>query len=57
MQLNGEAKAALALLHGNRWAPTPLTTPQREGQALNTEAEAVIHGDAETGPVTAPSRN
>ena len=57
MQLNGEAKAALALLHGNRWAPTPLTTPQREGQALNTAAEAVIHGDAVAEPAPTPGRS
>lgn len=52
MQLNGDAKAALALLHGNRWAPTPLTTPQREGHALNTAAEELIHGDAEPAAVS-----
>ena len=49
--------AALALLHGNRWAPAPLTTPQREGQALNMAAEAVIHGDAQAEPTTAASRS
>jgi glutathione-regulated potassium-efflux system protein KefB len=29
LEMSGERSAALALLHGNRWTPTPLSTLQR----------------------------
>ncbi|MDD0810037.1 monovalent cation:proton antiporter-2 (CPA2) family protein [Curvibacter sp. RS43] len=43
LQLGGDLKAGLPLMHGNRWTPAPLTTPQREGQALNPEANQAMH--------------
>ncbi|MGA0572607.1 monovalent cation:proton antiporter-2 (CPA2) family protein [Variovorax sp. VNK109] len=46
-------------LQGNRWAPTPLIKPQREGKALNEEAAQAIEGeeDDEQSPAAAePAR-
>ena len=38
----GTPVSGVDLMHGNRWQPTPLTQPQREGQALNEEAADAI---------------
>ncbi len=38
----GERQAAIALLHGNRMTPTPLTRPKQEGKALSEETIAVL---------------
>jgi glutathione-regulated potassium-efflux system protein KefB len=38
----GERQAAIALMHGNRMVPKPLTRPRREGQPLSAETQAVI---------------
>ena len=34
LQLAGDITAGRSLMHGNRWQPTPLTQPRREGQHL-----------------------
>ena len=38
----GERAAAMALIHGNRMVPTPLTKPRQPGRALSPETVAVI---------------
>jgi glutathione-regulated potassium-efflux system protein KefB len=43
----GERQAAIALIHGNRMTPTPLTRPRRQGQALTEETIAVIRDAAQ----------
>ncbi len=42
LQMAGTPTSGLNLMHGNRWQPTPLTQPQREGRALNEEAADAI---------------
>ncbi|MGE0332205.1 MAG: monovalent cation:proton antiporter-2 (CPA2) family protein [Ramlibacter sp.] len=42
LQMAGTPTSGLNLMHGNRWTPTPLTQPQREGRALNEEAADAI---------------
>jgi glutathione-regulated potassium-efflux system protein KefB len=42
LQMAGTPASGVDLMHGNRWQPTPLTQPQREGRALNEEAADVI---------------
>ena len=42
LQMAGTPVSGVDLMHGNRWQPTPLTQPQREGQALNEEAADAI---------------
>jgi glutathione-regulated potassium-efflux system protein KefB len=42
----GERQAAIALIHGNRMVPTPLTRPRQPGQALSPETVAVIEAAA-----------
>jgi glutathione-regulated potassium-efflux system protein KefB len=40
----GDITRGRHLMHGNRWAPTPLTKPAQDGQALNPEAAAALRG-------------
>ncbi len=42
LQMAGTPVSGLNLMHGQRWQPTPLTQPQREGRALNEEAADAI---------------
>ena len=42
LQMAGTPVSGINLMHGNRWQPTPLTQPQREGRALNEEAADAI---------------
>jgi len=43
----GDVTAGRPLLRGNKWQPTPLIEPRREGQALNEETqEATAEADA-----------
>ncbi|MET0311340.1 MAG: NAD-binding protein, partial [Burkholderiaceae bacterium] len=42
LQMTGDDLAGVKLMHGNRWQPAPLTRPQREGRALNDEAEDAL---------------
>jgi len=42
LQMAGTPVSGVDLMHGNRWTPTPLTQPQREGRALNEEAADAI---------------
>lgn len=46
LELAGKLDGARALLQGNRWTPTPLTAPQREGQALNAEAAEALDDES-----------
>ena len=46
LQMAGDISSGVDLMHGNRWSPTPLTKPQREGQALNDEAADAIEESA-----------
>ncbi len=46
LQMAGSVTSGVGLMHGNRWAPTPLTQPQRGGQALNEEAADAIEQPA-----------
>ncbi len=56
LQLAGDISSGVGLMHGNRWTPTPLTQPQREGRALNDEAaDAIEQPDASATPEKAPS--
>lgn len=43
----GERAAAIALIHGNRMVPTPLTKPRQPGQALTAETVAVMAAAAQ----------
>jgi glutathione-regulated potassium-efflux system protein KefB len=49
----GDITRGRHLMHGNRWVPTPLTRPAREGRALNVEAAEAIREGGE--PATAPA--
>jgi len=46
LQMAGDIASGVNLMHGNRWTPTPLTQPQREGKALNEEAADAIEQPA-----------
>lgn len=46
LQMAGDETAGVKLMHGNRWQPTPLTRPKREGRALNDEAEDALEDAA-----------
>lgn len=50
LQMAGDLSSGVDLMHGNRWTPTPLTKPQREGQALNDEAADAIEQPAAPAP-------
>lgn len=50
LQMAGDISSGVDLMHGNRWTPTPLTKPQREGQALNDEAADAIEQPAAPTP-------
>ncbi|MES2974859.1 MAG: monovalent cation:proton antiporter-2 (CPA2) family protein [Pseudomonadota bacterium] len=50
LQMAGDPTSGVGLMHGNRWAPTPLTQPQREGKALNEEAADAIEQPAAAMP-------
>lgn len=47
LQMAGTPVSGVDLMHGQRWQPTPLTQPQREGQALNEEAADAIEQTGE----------
>ena len=47
LQMTGTPVSGVNLMHGQRWQPTPLTQPQREGRALNEEAADAIEQDGE----------
>ena len=47
LQLAGGLQSGNRLLHSNKWAPTPLTLPKREGRPMNEEAAEVIDQDGE----------
>ncbi|WP_295856453.1 NAD-binding protein, partial [uncultured Xylophilus sp.] len=42
LQIAGGIQQGRDLMHHQRWTPTPLTRPQRSGQALNPEAEQAL---------------
>jgi glutathione-regulated potassium-efflux system protein KefB len=42
----GDRQASIALMHGNRMVPTPLTRPRHPGQALTEETIAVMNDAA-----------
>ncbi len=42
LETTGGVDAGKVMLHGNVQKPTPLTTPRREGRALNADAAAVV---------------
>lgn len=42
LELAGDKDGARNFFRGNKWVPTPLTQPQREGRALNEEAADAI---------------
>lgn len=42
LETAGGADAGKVMLHGNIQKPTPLTTPRREGRALNADAAAAV---------------
>ena len=50
LQMAGTPVSGVNLMHGQRWQPTPLTQPQREGRALNEEAADVIEQDESRAP-------
>lgn len=57
LQLAGDITSGVDLMHGNRWTPTPLTKPQREGKALNDEAaDAIEQPVGETALAETPPR-
>lgn len=55
LQMAGTPTSGVNLMHGNRWQPTPLTQPQREGRALNEEAADAIEQAAEPGAPASPA--
>ncbi|MDW5444410.1 monovalent cation:proton antiporter-2 (CPA2) family protein [Polaromonas sp. SM01] len=46
LQMTGDMQQVIEQFQSSRWAPTPLTRPQRTGQALNEEAADVMEPDA-----------
>lgn len=50
LQMAGDITSGVDLMHGNRWQPTPLTRPQREGQALNDGAADAMEQPAAPKP-------
>ncbi|MDO8942631.1 MAG: hypothetical protein Q7U75_05575, partial [Desulfobacterales bacterium] len=42
LQMTGDTRGGVDLIHGNRWQPTPLTQPRRSGVPLNEEAADAI---------------
>lgn len=50
LQMAGDITSGVNLMHGNRWQPTPLTKPQREGQALNDGAADAMEQPAALKP-------
>ena len=55
LQMAGTPVSGINLMHGNRWQPTPLTQPQREGRALNEEAADAIEQAGEPVSPASPS--
>jgi glutathione-regulated potassium-efflux system protein KefB len=55
LQMAGTPVSGVDLMHGQRWQPTPLTQPQREGRALNEEAADAIEQAGEPVPPVSPS--
>lgn len=55
LQMAGTPVSGVNLMHGNRWTPTPLTQPQREGRALNEEAADAIEQAGEPVSPASPS--
>jgi glutathione-regulated potassium-efflux system protein KefB len=46
----GDVRAGRPMLRGNKWKPTPLIEPRREGQALNEATQAATaEADAAAG--------
>jgi glutathione-regulated potassium-efflux system protein KefB len=43
---SGDVRAGRPLLRGNKWKPTPLIEPRREGQALSQETQVVAQEDS-----------
>ena len=56
LQLAGGPNGGIRLMHGQKWAPSPLTRPQREGRALNEEAADAIEDGEEAGAAPAAGR-
>lgn len=54
LEVAGGLAAGVERLYGNLVKTAPLTRPQRESQALNEEAEAVIRRDDSTNPTNTP---
>lgn len=55
LQMAGTPVSGVDLMHGQRWQPTPLTQPQREGRALNEEAADAIEQAGEPVSPASPS--
>ena len=55
LQMAGTPVSGVDLMHGQRWQPTPLTQPQREGRALNEEAADAMEQAAEPVSPASPS--
>jgi glutathione-regulated potassium-efflux system protein KefB len=55
LQMAGTPVSGVDLMHGQRWQPTPLTQPQREGRALNEEAADAMEQAAEPVSPVSPS--
>ncbi|MDO9404285.1 MAG: monovalent cation:proton antiporter-2 (CPA2) family protein [Polaromonas sp.] len=55
LQMAGDRSGAIKVMHSGRWTPTPLTKPQRSGQALNEEAADAIEPDASADPARTAS--
>ena len=45
LQMTGDMQQVIEQFQSSRWAPTPLTRPQRTGQPLNEEAADVMEPD------------
>ncbi len=54
LELAGDKDGARNFFRGNKWVPTPLTQPQREGRALNEEAADAIDEPQHPAPAAVP---
>ncbi len=54
LELAGDKDGARNFFRGNKWVPTPLTQPQREGRALNEEAADAIDEPLQPVPAAKP---
>ncbi|MES2612326.1 MAG: monovalent cation:proton antiporter-2 (CPA2) family protein [Pseudomonadota bacterium] len=54
LELAGDKDGARNFFQGNKWVPTPLTQPQRQGRALNEEAADAMEQPLQPAATAAP---